>query len=236
MELLNEFEEMEHQCLEDRKTEAIEKFKTLNELFATTKQETRRIRNKLEDDSRLLLQESEKLKAACQLNLEKMDYNLYILKNRESENIQKKNRLKRLLVRLQDRFTEKSCLLRLKIENGKRQSDKMIKEIYRFEELLATIGKRTLHMASSDYNKYMDLWVGSEEIMREKVLHLLESERFIYETQLAIDFQAPDLKVFDRRPVEIESFLAKKRKLPQQSNSIQIIMVKTDKVCNLLCT
>jgi hypothetical protein len=219
MDLLKDFNEMEEKNLDERKSDAIARFQILNELYIMTKQESRQLRHKMEDDMRILMQEREQVKYACHLNLEKMAYNLHILQCRSKENVQLQNMMKRFLLKLHDKFDNRAASLKRKMEVGRRQIEKMTKEMDRLEMQLATFGQKTLHLAVSDQKKYMDLWEANEDIVREKVESLLKTERFVFETQLGIEFPFPDLKSFDERPLVVNQIIEKKKTLnPNHSN------------------
>jgi len=209
-DLLKEFEDMERKNLEGLKTDAIAKFGILNDLFTMTKQESRNLRHKMEDDQRILMQEREQIKYACHLNLEKMAYNLHILQCRSKENVELKNMMKRFLLKLHDKFDNRSASLRKKMELGRKQIEKFTKEINRLQEQVDTFSQKTLHMAITDQKKYIDMWEANEEIVREKVSRILASEKFIFETQLGIEFPFPSLETFDDRPKELAQYLKKK--------------------------
>lgn len=211
LSLLQDFEAMEQKNLEDRKADALAKFQILNDFFISTKQEARRLRHKIEDDFRILFQEREQAKYACHLNLEKVIYNLHVLKCRSKENLELKNRMKRLLIKLHDKFEVKAAGLRRKMDMGRKYTEKLSKEIQRLETQVNTFGQKTLHIALANHKTYMDLWEANEELIRDKVTKLLESDKFIYETQLGVEFAIPDIAaVFEARPREVNNYFKKK--------------------------
>lgn len=144
--------------------------------------------------------EREQIKCAIQLNLEKLDYNLAVLRKREEENMRMKNSMKRLLLKLQDRFNEKANSLHEKVAKGKRDSNRLIIEIRRLEALCEDARSKTLHIYASHYHKFMDLWELNEEECLEKLCRLLGSERYIIEEQLGTKFVQPDLSRLEQRP------------------------------------
>lgn len=148
--------------------------------------------------------EREQIKCAIQLNLEKLDYNLAVLRKREEENMKMKNSMKRLLLKLQDRFNEKANSLHEKVAKGKRDSNRLITEIRRLESLCEDAKSKTLHIYASHYHKFMDLWELSEEDCLEKLCRLLGSERYIIEEQLGTKFVQPDLSRIEQRPREVQ--------------------------------
>ncbi|CAL8111767.1 unnamed protein product [Orchesella dallaii] len=210
MDLLEDFETMEEGHLEDRKKDALNKFQILNEMYITVKQECRAMRHKFEDDLRILIQELEQIKYATQLNMEKLQYNLAIIRKRFKENVEMKNMMKRLLLKFNDRFTTKSRQLKAKMESGRKEAKKILNDIEKLEESLQNFGRKTLHLVVSDYNKYMDLWIISEEIVRERLQKLLDSEKFIFETQLGIESPMPELLFMDERPDVVTKYMRKK--------------------------
>ncbi|ODN04668.1 Dynein regulatory complex protein 1, partial [Orchesella cincta] len=173
MDLLEDFETMEEGHLEERKKDALNKFQILNEMYISVKQECRAMRHKFEDDLRILIQELEQIKYATQLNMEKLQYNLAIIRKRFKENVEMKNMMKRLLLKFNDRFTNKSRQLKAKMEAGRKEAKKILNDIEKLEESVQNFGRKTLHLVVSDYNKYMDLWIISEEIVRERLQKLL---------------------------------------------------------------
>lgn len=211
LELLGDFQAMEEANLEQRKSEALDKFKNLNEMYIQVKQECRAQRHRFEDDLRILVQELEQIKYATQLNLEKLQYNLAIVRKRYKENVEMKNMMKRLLLKFNDRFTTKSKALKAKMEAGKREAKKILGDIARLEESLSVFGKKTYHLASCDWAKYMDLWMVNEEMIREKVKKLLDSEKFVFETQLGYtDAIIPELTFMNDRPEQVTKWIEKK--------------------------
>lgn len=211
MDLLQHFELMEQKNLDERKSDALAKFQILNDHFTSTKQEARQLRHKMEDDLRVLIQEREQIKYACHLNLEKVTYNLHVLKCRSKENVELKNRMKRLLLQLHDKFDTKAASLKKKMDMGKKHTEKLTKEILRLESQVDSFGQKTLHIGLLDHRKFIDLWEANEELIRDKVKSLLDSDKFVYETQLGVEYALPDISsVFESRPIEINSSLRKK--------------------------
>lgn len=215
MELLQHFESMEQKNLEERKSDALAKFRMLNDLFISTKQEARELRHKMEDDLRILMQEREQIKYACHLNLEKMAYNLHILQCRSKENLELKNMMKRLLLQLHDKFDARSTSLKKKMEMGRKHTEKLAKEIQRLESQVDSFGQKTLHLALSDHKKFIELWEANEELIKDKVTCLVDSDKFVYETQLGIEYRMPDYTTFDYRPLEVNRVLMRKMATPE---------------------
>ncbi|CAG7823676.1 unnamed protein product [Allacma fusca] len=209
MNLLKEYEEMEKKTLDQRKNDALGKFEQLTDLYGSVKQEARLLKNQMQHDMRTLFVEREQVKCAIQLNLEKLDYNLAVLRKREEENMKMKNSMKRLLLKLQDRFNDKAQSLRSTVTKGKRDSNQLIKEIRRLEALCQDAKRKTLHIYASDYHKFMDMWNLNEEECREKLCRILGSERYIIQEQLGQDFLEPSLEPLDVRPEEVQCFVRK---------------------------
>lgn len=221
MDLLEDFQIMEENHLGERKSDAINKFQNLNELYITTKQECRAMRHKFEDDCRILIEEREQIKYATQLNMEKLQYNLTIIRKRFKENVEMKNMMKRLLLKFNDRFTTKSKALKQKMEAGKKEAKKILHDIAKLDDSVSQFGKKTLHLAVSDWNKYMDLWAVSEEMVRDRVQRLVGSEKYIFETQLGIDSPLPDLSFMDDRPEVVTKYMIKKSRRACKALKIQ---------------
>lgn len=51
------------------------------------------------------------------------------------------------------------------------------------------------HFMSTDQKKFHEIWLMNEEECKELVKKLLEEERVIYEQQLGLPWNAPDLQV-----------------------------------------
>lgn len=225
MDLLGDFEKMEESHLESRKDDALNKFKDLNELYIQIKQECRAMRHKFEDDLRILVQELEQIKYATQLNMEKLQYNLAIVRKRYKENVEMKNMMKRLLLKFNDRFTTKSRALKTKMEAGKKEAKKILGDIAKLEESLSQFGRKTLHLAMSDWGKYMDLWMVSEEMVRERVKKLLDSEKFIFETQLGFSNAIiPEMTFMDDRPEQVTKYVVKKSETYAECKKLKNIL------------
>jgi dynein regulatory complex protein 1 len=161
--------------------------------------------------------ELEHIKFATVLNMEKLEYNLEVLRRRENENLKMKNSMKRLLLRLQDRFNDRAKQLQDQIERARKENEKVIKEIRRLEFLNRDARRKTLHIVATDYHKFMDLWALHEEDARDKLTRLLSSEAYIFETQLGVKLPEVNLAPLDTRPREVHCFINKLEYVPPSS-------------------
>lgn len=159
---------------------------------------------KLENDIEMLQQELEKAKAVCLINSEKLDYNYQILKKREDENIIIKSQQKRRLNKLQDIINELRNKIRSYEDQSNAEIEKLTQQIKKMHADILKIEEKADHFMESNETKFQQVWDLNKATADKLMGQILKVDKAIYEQQLGLQWEPPEVKVKDK--TEIPSY------------------------------
>lgn len=165
----------------------------LRHLRVQDAEEYNMVKIKLETDVQILQQQLQQMKATYQLNQEKLEYNFQVLRKRDEENTITKSQQKRKITRLQDVLTNMRIKLAKQEKQYKEENQQLTDDYKRITEQFKEIQHKSMHFMATDQRKFHEIWLMNEEDCKELVKKLLEEERVIYEQQLGLPWNAPDL-------------------------------------------
>lgn len=167
--------------------------KALHEMRTYHSEEFNGIKIKLETDIQNLQQQIQQMKATFQLNAEKLEYNLHILKKRDEENTLTISQQKRKITRLQDVLTGLRRRLTQQ-EKHLEESIATITEDYRRSvEQFTGLQKKYKHFMACDRKRFTDIWLMNEEEVTNLASDVLKANEIIHKQQLGLEWVSPPL-------------------------------------------
>ncbi|KAK0055480.1 dynein regulatory complex protein 1, partial [Biomphalaria pfeifferi] len=194
MELRRQKEE-EHLELRAKRVEDLEN--QLQHMRVQDAEEYNMVKIRLETDVQILEQQLQQMRATCQLNQEKLEYNFQVLKKRDDENTITKSQQKRKITRLQD------------VLNGLKQKLEKQEKAYRDENLQLTedykrittqfhdLQRKSKHFMATDAKKLHEIWCMNEEECKILASEVLDADKAIFEQQLGLKWETPDTHFMD---------------------------------------
>lgn len=161
-------------------------------------EEYQRVKIKLETEVQNLEQLLEQLRATCQLNQEKLEYNFQVLKKRDDENMMIKSKQKRKITRLQDILNNLKEKLAKQDKQYSKENNQLTDDCKRLTEQFKDVEKRAKHFMTIDLQKFNDLWCMNEEICKKLLSRVIASQEIIME-QLGVDWKSPDLSFMENK-------------------------------------
>ncbi|XP_048842115.1 dynein regulatory complex protein 1 [Brienomyrus brachyistius] len=158
----------------------------------------------LDSKVQMLEQQIQQMKATCQLNQEKLEYNLHVLKKRDEENAVTKSKQKRKITRLQD------VMNNLKVRCAKQEKQSCVEnqsltdDYRRIMQQYKHMQKKTRHFVATDSKTFEEIWQMNEAEVKELVKKALETDRLLHEQQLGLAWVPPDLYFMKRSDPEVQ--------------------------------
>jgi dynein regulatory complex protein 1 len=194
----------------------------------------------------------EDMKAVYQLNLEKLQYNVKILKERQSENETTKNELTKKKRTLHANY----LAMHQKVEEKEKEFTK-INTLYtnkfkKISKAFNELRKKFRHFEKADTQKFKEIWDMNEIEAKELASKVLKCDKIVYEQQLGLTWTPPELNVANLDIASITEVHGSKRKEEvgksgdsvhspyieaqesQSKNTLQVSMTKIKKVFTLL--
>ncbi|XP_076386517.1 dynein regulatory complex protein 1 isoform X2 [Megachile rotundata] len=134
----------------------------------------------LEIEIQNLMQQIQTMKAACLMNIEKLDYNYTVLKRREEENLIVKNQQKRRINKLQDILNDLKKTYAALEESTRQEIQKHTNQILKTHRAIQELEEKSNQIATINDTKYMQIWdlnirtadelVDKEEAKKRKII------------------------------------------------------------------
>ncbi|KFZ62841.1 Dynein regulatory complex protein 1, partial [Podiceps cristatus] len=175
-------QELEYLRARMRKVEEFEK--QLNQLRAQDEEEYNSMKIQLENDVQNLEKQLQQMKAVYQLNQEKLEYNLQVLKKRDEENTIIRSQQKRKLNRLHSLLQN----LRTKLAKQEKQFREENQGLAADCEPVSLLHR---HFAVSDAEKFTEVWLMNEEEAKGLMRKALDADRVIHPQQLGLPWEEP---------------------------------------------
>ena len=131
------------------------------------------------------------MKATFQLNAEKLEYNLHVLKKRDEENTLTISQQKRKITRLQDVLTG---LRRRQATQEKQLHESLtaITEDYRKSvEQFTELQKKCKHFMACDRKRFIDIWQMNDEEVQDLAKKVLKADEIVQTQQLGRKWEHP---------------------------------------------
>uniref|UniRef100_A0A0X3NRT0 Uncharacterized protein n=3 Tax=Schistocephalus solidus TaxID=70667 RepID=A0A0X3NRT0_SCHSO len=160
-------------------------------------QEFNALKLRLTTEVQQLETDLQQMKAAYQLNLEKLEYNFQVLKRRDEENTITKSKQKRKITHLQDQLNIIRTRSR-KMEEQMRAENEQLSEDYKKRmEMFRELQKKSKFLIEAEDRNYRDIWLMNENEMKIEAQRLLNADRVITEQHLGLKWEKPDISFMD---------------------------------------
>ncbi|TSU63003.1 Dynein regulatory complex protein 1 [Bagarius yarrelli] len=169
----------------------------LDRLRMESAEEYNKIKVKLETDVQHLEQDLQERKATYQINQEKLEYNVQMLKKYDEECAILKAQQIRRLTRLQDvrNNLKKKCAIQEKQSCEEIQS--LTNKYKRLMQQYKDIQNRIRHFAAVNAKRYEEVWLMNEDEAKALVCRGLDLDRVICEQVLGLPWSLPTLPFMD---------------------------------------
>ncbi|XP_064002883.1 dynein regulatory complex protein 1 [Pogoniulus pusillus] len=165
--------------------------KQLSQLRAQDEEEYNSMKSHLESDVQNLEKQLQQVKAIYQLNQEKLEYNLLVLKKQDEENMILKARQKRKINRLHSLLNN----LRTKLANQEKQFGEEKQSLAASCESIRghhkDVQRRMRHFAAVDAEKFLGVWLMNEKEAKGLMRKALDADRIIHTQLLGLPWQEP---------------------------------------------
>uniref|UniRef100_A0A8D0C3A6 Dynein regulatory complex protein 1 n=1 Tax=Salvator merianae TaxID=96440 RepID=A0A8D0C3A6_SALMN len=147
---------------------------------------------KLERDVEVLEQQLQQMKATCQLNQEKLEYNFQVLKKRDDENTIIKSQQKRKLNRLHDVLNNLRLKLARQIKQYREENLALTADYKRIVEQYKDLQRTMRHFAIVDAEHFLQVWLMNEQEAKELIRKAFSADGVIHAQQLGLPWVEPD--------------------------------------------
>ncbi|XP_051471019.1 dynein regulatory complex protein 1 [Apus apus] len=181
--------EMEYLQNRMRKVEEYEK--QLKQLWVQDEEEYNNMKLLLENDVQNLEKQLQHMKAVYQLNQEKLEFNLQVLKKREEENTIIRSQQKRKINRLYSILSNLKTKLAKQEKQFREENQALAADCKRIREQCKEVQRKTRHFAVSDEKKFVEVWLMNEEEAKGLMRKALDADRVIHTQQLGLPWEEP---------------------------------------------
>ncbi|XP_006880766.1 PREDICTED: dynein regulatory complex protein 1 [Elephantulus edwardii] len=150
------------------------------------------IKIKLEQDVQILEQQLQHMKATCQLNQEKLEYNFQVLKKRDEENTVIKSQQKRKINRLHDILNNLRSKYAKQIKQFQEENQSLTADYKRLVMQFKKLQRATRRSAVIDEEKFREIWLVNEEEAKDLISKAFCIDRIICTHHLGLPWTAPD--------------------------------------------
>ncbi|NWI30942.1 DRC1 protein, partial [Sula dactylatra] len=182
-------QELEYLYARMRKVEEFEK--QLNQLRVEDEEEYNSMKIQLENDVQNLERQLQQMKAIYQLNQEKLEYNLQVLKKQDEENTIIRSKQKRKLNRLHSLLNNLRTKLAKQEKRFREENQSLAADCERITGQCKEVQRRMRHFAVSDAEKFTEVWLMNEEEAKGLMRKALNADRIIHTQQLGLPWEEP---------------------------------------------
>ncbi|XP_033032205.1 dynein regulatory complex protein 1 isoform X2 [Trachypithecus francoisi] len=182
--------ELEYLTNRMKKVEDYEK--QLNRQRIRDCEEYNTIKIKLEQDVQILEQQLQQRKAIYQLNQEKLEYNLQVLKKRDEESTVIKSQQKRKINRLRDTLNNLRSKYAKQIKQFQEENQSLTLDYQSLVLQFKELQKAMRHFALIDDKKFREIWLMNEEEAKDLIARAFDVDRIIHTHHLGLPWTAPD--------------------------------------------
>ncbi|NWH43114.1 DRC1 protein, partial [Fregata magnificens] len=182
-------QELEYLHARMRKVEEFEK--QLNQLRMEDEEEYNSMKIQLENDVQNLEKQLQQMKAVYQLNQEKLEYNLRVLRKQDEENTIIRSQQKRKLNRLHSLLNNLRTKLAKQEKQFREENQSLAADCERITGQCKEVQRRMRHFAVSDAEKFTEVWLMNEEEAKGLMRKALDADRIIHTQQLGLPWEEP---------------------------------------------
>jgi dynein regulatory complex protein 1 len=161
-------------------------------------EEYQKLKVKLETDIQTLEQQLEEMRAAYQLNTEKLEYNYRVLTERDMENCATLTHQKRKLTKLKDSLN--TLVTRYQESDGRdrKRNDELTEEYRRITRQYKDLQSKFRHFEQADNAKYQEVWDLHKGDVMQLIKRALMADEIICQQQLGWGWRGPDIELLER--------------------------------------
>ncbi|KAL0587613.1 hypothetical protein ABG067_002909 [Albugo candida] len=197
--------EMEISFLEMKQARDEKNVQEIEALRVRDAEEYNGLKIKLETNMQTLEQQLEDMRAAYQLNTEKLEYNYRVLTERDMENSATLSQLKRKLTR----FKETLSLLRTKYNQSetrdRQQNQVLTEEFRRTTKQYRDLQKKYAHFVAIEDTRLKEVWDMHRQVITAKLDKMLKASQVIHEQQLGLTYNPPSRPINCALSINIKS-------------------------------
>uniref|UniRef100_A0A673UBK5 Dynein regulatory complex protein 1 n=1 Tax=Suricata suricatta TaxID=37032 RepID=A0A673UBK5_SURSU len=182
--------ELEYLLNRIKKVEDYEK--QLNKQREWDCEEYNKIKIKLEQDVQILEQQLQQMKATYQLNQEKLEYNVQVLKKRDEESTVIKSQQKRKINRLHDILNNLRSKYAKQIRQFQEENQSLTSDYKHLVTQFKELQKAIRHFAFIDDKRFREIWLMNEEEAKDLINRAFDVDRIIHTQHLGLPWTAPD--------------------------------------------
>ncbi|XP_009990503.1 PREDICTED: dynein regulatory complex protein 1, partial [Tauraco erythrolophus] len=182
-------QELEYLHARMRKVEEFEK--QMKQLRVQDEQEYNGMKIQLENDVQNLEKQLQQMKAIYQLNQEKLEYNLQVLKKQDEEKTIIRSQQKRKLNRLHSLLNSLRTRLAKQEKQFREENQSLAADCERITGQCKELQRRMRHLAISDAEKFTEVWLMNEEEAKGLMWKALDADRVIHTQQLGLPWEEP---------------------------------------------
>jgi dynein regulatry complex protein 1 len=199
---------MESSFAESRRRQEEEFEKAIEKLRVEGMQTYTTTKIKMENDIQNLEKCYEEMKALYQLNTEKLDYNLKILKEKKEENHENHEELKKKESILNTRYRNLRSQYEKEDQKFKDTNKQLTADYKRITRQFKELQRKFKHFEKSDLERYNEIQAMNEKEVQELKDKIIKCDKVIHNQQLGLDwvaFNAPDEDKPEEKPLVIEN-------------------------------
>ncbi|NXS69151.1 DRC1 protein, partial [Pandion haliaetus] len=182
-------QELEYLHARMRKAEEFEK--QLNQLRVQDEDEYNSMKIQLENDVQNLERQLQQMKAVYQLNQEKLEYNLQVLKKQDEESTIIRSQQKRKLNRLHSLLNNLRTKLASQEKQFREENYSLAADCERITGQCKEVQRRMRRFAVSNAEKFTEVWLMNEEEAKGLMRKALDADRVIHTQQLGLPWEEP---------------------------------------------
>ncbi|XP_028352767.1 dynein regulatory complex protein 1 [Physeter macrocephalus] len=166
--------------------------KQLNKQRTWDCEEYNTIKMKLEQDVQILEQQLQQMKATYQLNQEKLEYNLQVLKKKDEESTVIKSQQKRKINCLHDVLNNLRSKYNKQVKQLQEENQSLTSDYKRLVMQFKEMQKAMRHFALVDDKQFREIWLMNEEEAKDLISRAFDVDRIIHTHHLGLPWTAPD--------------------------------------------
>ena len=185
------------QC--QKKFDRLEQFvREMDEIRVSHQERYRQVKIRLENELGEIQREFERLKTACAMNGEKLDYNFQVLRRREDENLIINSQQKRRINKLQDVVDALRKGTREYGASTAAEISKLGVEVDNLKKCVGEIESKAAMLAEANDSKYWKVWELNVRSAEEVLGRILAIDEILCEQQLGLEWRKPELGLLEK--------------------------------------
>eukprot|EP00469_Lotharella_globosa_P017985 CAMPEP_0167816148 /NCGR_PEP_ID=MMETSP0112_2-20121227/3427_1 /TAXON_ID=91324 /ORGANISM="Lotharella globosa, Strain CCCM811" /LENGTH=637 /DNA_ID=CAMNT_0007715667 /DNA_START=17 /DNA_END=1930 /DNA_ORIENTATION=- len=193
---------MENTVLKEAEKKEDECYAELRERRLQSKEDYNNLKITLENNIQMLQQQLEEMRSTYQLNTQKLEYNLNVLKERDTENRQTVDQFTRKIQRLQEQLSKYREKYNKEDKYFKGENNELTEDYRKITEKFKDLQKKFRHFEIMDNQKYDEVFDMNKKNVMDLVGKVLKADEIIHDQILGKRWHQPSTYT---KAVEIEA-------------------------------